>query len=285
MHMQSRGWLTTAVAVAGLAFTATACEPEDQVGPAPVAAQSVTYVADDFSFEGPDTLPAGWTTIRLRNEGQEIHHLSLMKLDEGTTLADVQAHVASGIEAAPDWVTEIGGPNASIGPFEAVATVYLEEGNYVAVCIIPSPDGVLHLAKGMFKALTVSGDGGDSPPVADITVDMMDFAFAQDKPYTAGNHTIKVTNSGQQPHEIVLVKLDEGKTAADFAAAFAPDAPPGPPPGMPVGGVTPLSRGQTAYFQAELTPGNYAALCFLPDPETGRVHIDLGMMQEFTVEG
>lgn len=282
------------VALLALPLAAVGCEAAEEVGDAGAttdqmasdapSGEVVEFVSTDYSFDGPDTLPAGWNTIRLRNDGQELHHVLMWRLEDGKTLADLEAHLASGDPADPTWAVNYGGPNASIGPFQAESTIWLDPGEYAAVCVIPSPDGQTHLAKGMMKTITVSG-GSDAPePVADMSVDLGDFVFVRDTAYTAGQHTVAVTNSGAQPHEIVLVKLDEGATAADFTAAFAPDAPPGPPPGMPVGGLAPMAPGQKAYFQTELTPGNYAALCFLMDPESGAPHFALGMSEEFTVE-
>ena len=244
----------------------------------------VTYIAKDYAFEGPDTLPTGWNTIRLKNEGQELHHLVMVKLEDGKTIDDMKAAIAAGEMEFPEWAVPYGGPNASIGPFEATATIDLDEGNYVAVCSIPDANGVPHMAEGMIKAITVSGQGEIAEPSADLIVDLDDFAFIHDQPYVAGQHTVEVTNQGTEEHEMVLIKLDEGKTAADFEAAFAPGAPLGPPPGMPVGGIGPMAPGQVAYFYSDLEPGNYAALCFVTDPDTGLAHFALGMAEEFTIE-
>jgi hypothetical protein len=244
----------------------------------------VTYIATEYAFEGPDTLPAGWNTIRLKNDGQELHHLVMVKLEDGKTIDDMEAAIAAGETEFPDWAVPYGGPNASIGPFEATATINLDEGNYLAVCVIPDANGVPHMAEGMLKEITVSGQGEAAEPVADMSIDFDDFAFLHDEPYVAGQQTFQVTNQGTEAHEMVLVKLDQGKTAADFEAAFGPDAPPGPPPGTPVGGMGPMAPGHVAYFYAHLEPGNYAALCFLTDPDTGQVHFALGMAEEFTIE-
>lgn len=243
-----------------------------------------TYVASEYTFDGPDTLAAGWTTLHLQNEGEDLHHLALLRLDDGKTAADFETYLKTGAPEFPDWVQDYGGPNAVIGPVTGTATVKLDAGDYVAACLIPDEDGMPHMAKGMVKPVTVTGTGGGTPPSADMSVDLGDFTFAHGDPFTAGKHTIEVTNTGKQPHEIVLAKLDPGKTARDLAAAFAPGAPEGPPPGTPVGGLTPISPGQVAYFETDLTPGNYAVLCFLEDPASHKVHAELGMIEEFTIE-
>ena len=51
----------------------------------------VTVTASDFKFDAPDTIAAGLTTIRLVNKGPGLHHVVLVRADEGTTSADVMA--------------------------------------------------------------------------------------------------------------------------------------------------------------------------------------------------
>jgi len=53
----------------------------------------VSFTAKEFSFDGPDTIPAGLTMIHLTDAGQELHHVQLIKLEEGKTFADYQAAV------------------------------------------------------------------------------------------------------------------------------------------------------------------------------------------------
>jgi hypothetical protein len=52
---------------------------------------------------------------------------------------------------------------------------------------------------------------------------------------------------------------------------------------MTVGGVEALDIGQRQWLPTTLQPGNYVAVCFIPDPATGKPHAALGMLREFTV--
>jgi plastocyanin len=285
------------VATVLLPAVLAACEPEaaapDATGTAieaesPGTINELAYTASDFAYSGPDTIPAGQTAISLTSTGQEPHHLSLLKLEEGKTIEDlIQAMSAmQPTDALPSWAVEYGGPNAVAGPVTARATFNLPEGDYAALCFVPSPDGVPHFAKGMISPLTVTAATGAQAvaPEADVTVDMVDFAFAPSSPITAGEHTIRVVVAGTQPHELLVVKLDPGKTAQDFAAAFEAGAPPGPPPGLPLGGVSGMDVGQEGTFSTDFEPGNYAFICFMPDPASGELHYDLGMTSEFSVQ-
>src|SRR5213076_2564185 len=99
------------LALAGLAG-AVACARHPPPAPGP---NVVTITATDYAFGGPDTIPAGLTTLRLVNQGKELHHASLVRLGDGKTIADFQA----GLQAAmtqhtppPPWIAFAGGPNA-----------------------------------------------------------------------------------------------------------------------------------------------------------------------------
>ena len=37
------------------------------------------------------------------------------------------------------------------------------------------------------------------------------------------------------------------------------------------------------YFTADLTPGNYALLCFVPDAKDGKPHLEHGMVKQFKI--
>ena len=43
----------------------------------------VTYIARDYGFEGPAQIPAGLTIFRLDNQGKELHHLVIARIDQG----------------------------------------------------------------------------------------------------------------------------------------------------------------------------------------------------------
>ena len=259
-------------------------------GAGPVAASPRTdrpplvFTAHDYGFDGPDRIPAGLTTMRVVNKGQDLHHIQLVKLLQGKTVADFRAAVTAAPSRLPRWITFVGGPNAVLPNGDAVATMNLTEGDYLLICIIPDKNGKPHVALGMQKALSVRGAKPTlvSEPKSDITITQADFHFALSQPITAGFHTIQVMNHGTQPHEVVLLKLDPGASAKDFAAAFAPGAS-GPPPGKPIGGVVGIESGDHAYFTAQFEPGRYGLICFFEDA-TGRPHFMLGMTSEFTVK-
>src|SRR2546429_1054852 len=106
-------------ALASLA-AAAACT---QQPPRPAGPNVVTITATDFAFSMPDTIPAGLTTFRLVNQGEELHHASLVRLGAGKSAADFQAGLAAALQShapPPACMAFVGGPNA--GTVGATAT-------------------------------------------------------------------------------------------------------------------------------------------------------------------
>lgn len=270
--------LTSGVVACAPDAPAAADEPQ-AIAP---AIRQLEIRARDYHFDIADTVDAGLTNIRLVNEGPELHHVQLVRLEDGHTVDELTAALAAG-EPWPAWAIDAGGPNTPMGPGENSALVELEPGTYGLLCVIPSPDGTPHIMKGMVRQFTVRPTGPSADlPAADLVMTLDDYSFATDGQITAGEQTIRIQNNAAQSHEVVFVRLEPGKTWQDFAA-FAMD-PQGPPPGVIVGGITGIARGRVNQTTVAFEPGQYALLCFVPDAGDGRPHIAHGMAHEFIVE-
>jgi hypothetical protein len=249
--------------------------------PAPDAA-TITVTATDYALQAPDTLAQGAVTFNLVNQGKEFHHLWIARADSGRTLDDVMAAFKHH-GPPPAWLRDIGGPNAPM-PMGGVAnaTVVLQPGTYILGCWIPSPDGVPHLMKGMVRQLTVVPAAQPAPaPVAQVTMTLHDYGFSLSRPLTPGRYLIEVRNQAAQQHEIELASLADGKSVHELLAWI--HKPEGAMPGAPIGGVSPIVRGEVAWFEVDLKPGRYALICFLPDAKDRKPHFEHGMVQEIEV--
>ena len=261
----------------------TGTSPATATEPPKAAPAIVTVTATDYRFDAPATAPAGAVTIHLINHGKELHQVQLIKLEDGKTAADF-AKALQTPGPPPSWIKFVGGPNGIAPGQEARATSVLAPGSYMYLCFIPSQDGVMHAAKGMVRPFEVTATSGAATeaPAADVTITLTDYAFDSSQPLTAGPHTILVKNAGPQPHEIVLLKLAPGKKAEDFGR-WAETGMKGPPPAEPLGGVGFLDKGSEGSFTADLTPGDYGFICFVPDAKDGKPHLAHGMMRTITV--
>lgn len=119
-------------------------------------AEVTTYVGTEFAFEGPDTLPAGATTLELDNQGDQVHELAVAQLLDGKTIDDVNALLKKGIPSKPPkWVKSMEGTGAGPGETGTV-DLDLEPGDYVFLCFVPDKESKKpHVALGMIKGVTV----------------------------------------------------------------------------------------------------------------------------------
>jgi hypothetical protein len=254
----------------------------------PVAAfkpNIVTVVANDFAFDVPTSIPAGLTTFRLLNKGKQEHHFSVMRLDRGKTAADgLAALIKAGQGVRPAWLHPVGGPNAISPGGEALATFVLQPGNYIAFCEVPGPDPAPHFMKGMVKGFTVTPPARPaSLPQADLSIKLTDFDFVFSKLLTRGHHVIAVTNTGTQPHMLVINRNPPGKGNKEFLD-WAYDPKGKLAPGEGAGGVTEIAPGATVVMERNFKPGRYGLFCFTADAKTGKPHFMLGMQKEIVVK-
>jgi plastocyanin len=255
--------------------------------PSEAALQQLEITGTDFAFELPATIPAGLTSITLANEGQEEHQAQVAGLNEGSTFEDLTAALQGNNEVeALGMLSLSGGPTGVVPGDSGTTASNLAPGQYAVLCFVRSPDGVPHFAKGMVAPFEVTGTAStDELPAGDAELTLQDFAFVGLNELDAGEHTISVTNTGPQPHEATLVELADGIEIGDLIPMFTSTEPPtGPPPFTSVGGLTAIMPNTSATIDVDVEPGNYAWLCFVPDPASGQPHAALGMIAALTVQ-
>ncbi len=230
-------------------------------------AEKVKLIARDYAFDLPAEIRGGLVEFAYTNEGKEPHFAGLAKPAPGKSIEDVKAVFTSpppdGPPQGPPPFQEVGiMPNADPGA-GATATVNLEPGTYVLFCLIPSPDGVSHAAKGMITEVTVT-EGPEGPlPESDATIVGTDFAFDKTPALEAGTNVVQFRNDGKQLHEINLVELAPGKKAENVVAWFRRRE--GPPPMRALSGVA-TEPGSEATAKLEIESGRtYAFVCAIPD--------------------
>jgi len=272
-----------------------ACEREPSIA-------EITLGGEDFAFALPDTIAGGLVRFHFVNDGQEDHHAQFISLNDGVSRAQFDSLFAAVMEAVPtegevafmrlfEIATVAGGPSVIAPGTRMDVAMELAAGEYILLCFVPSPDGVPHLAKGMRRWLTVTAPPAEAPPppVAAGQVDMVDFAFAQLPAMDSGQVVLEVTNSGVEPHEMVVLRL-EGVTIEQVLPMLTGPPPsesappPGPPPLRFMGGLQAIMPGQRAWVTLDLPPGDYALICFIPSPANdGQSHAALGMVKAFTI--
>lgn len=281
-------WRHTKWAAMGLAILGLGVAPDGaSVAEAGEHYPIISYDAFEYGFRGADRVEPGLVNLQVVNTGKESHQMQLVRLEGGHTAADFAAAAKASPRRLPDWSRLVGGPNGIVAGERTSTLQRLTPGDYVLVCWMPAADGTPHFTLGMTKSITVTAGEVKPEPeiVPDITITLADFSYKPSKPITAGRHTIRVVNQGQQVHETLVVKLPAKGTVKAFGAALTPGKPiSSSPPGKPMGGVVGLAPGDSAVFEMDFKPGHYGLLCLFPDHDTGQPHFEKGMALEFDVK-
>jgi hypothetical protein len=91
-----------------------------------------------------------------------------------------------------------------------------------------------------------------------------------------------VINNGEQYHEVDFIKLNEGNTKEDYIKWINSRA--GLPPCTAVGGTLDFISGNEVWLPLNLSKGNYVLSCLVPDVHTGKSHLNMGIIGEFTIK-
>jgi hypothetical protein len=271
-----------AATLLGLAILLPACgdDAEAQVPVVQVAAGSSDGEVE-YQFDLPERVSAGPTRLDLINRGAEAHHAQVFRLNTGSTLADLEAALATGEPAAALEVGTFVGGTGLVSPGEdsrADAVLELEPGSHVLLCFVPDPTGLPHVAHGMVQPFDVTAPAdAPSAPEADVEIDLADYRF--DGPASiGGDDTLAITNtSDAEAHEMVMVR--GGASIEEITGALDRGEP---LPAVAVGGMQAILPGTTQHLQLDLDPGGYVLLCAVTSPD-GTRHYDAGMIQEVSV--
>lgn len=112
----------------------------------------------DFKVELPRTVKGGKQVWEVTNGGQETHHLMLMRIKDGKTMADVEAFfkAADPSQAGEPPFEDAGGLETISRGRSAFANFDLAPGEYVVACFLPSAgQHAPHFALGMMTGLSV----------------------------------------------------------------------------------------------------------------------------------
>lgn len=255
-----------------------ACKGEPVAQAPPV----IDYTLGDYFFQGPDTIPAGTVTFRLKLASEAAHVLDLIRLEQGKRIGDLMAAGEGAYDSS--WVKSVGGGVTSREGTDPTYTLKLEPGTYVLLCYFSAPDHEPHFAKGMIKEVIVRGPAlSAAPPQPDIDVQLVSFGFRVSTPITAGAHVIRATNPSDQPHEMIISRLKDGYTLEQAKARADSAEPKGPSPWQNYGGVADLAPGDTTVMTGSFTPGTYRMFCFFQNKDEKENHAARGMSQFFVV--
>ncbi len=246
-----------------------------------VAARNIVITAHDYAYTGmPARVPAGWLTLKMVNGGHELHMLAIAHVPRGFTAASLIDSLIHNRYIPP--ISEVGGPNVISSGNSAVVTVFAPAGEYVYGCFVISPDGKLHVAKGMFGSFTaVAGKDVGARPSSDESVTLTTYRVAAPATITRGTHTILVHDGATERHDMAILRIKPGHSVAE-ALKWLDHPDKNQQFAEAIGGTTAVDGGGEDFVTADFTPGDYLFLCIL-STDKNKNHYDLGMKQLVTV--
>lgn len=295
-----RGLLALVVA---LALLGAACGDDDDSGTVAsgddtdtgddaggdAAAYTITAAEADgeYAFDIPPDIAGGVVTITLDNAGgTEMHDFQLVELGGGHTVEELLPQLADDETPLAEWLEHGAGVGATGPGSTSSATFELEPNTeYGFFCTESNESGDSHAAQGMAGSFTTGDNSGASLPAATATITATEYEFAVEG-LKAGANTIAFTNDGEMLHHVLLIPFAEGKTVEDLMAALESEEEPAEPPVLFEKGIgtAVAGTGDTILYEADLEPGTYAVICFMPDRGTaGPPHAMKGMVDSVEV--
>jgi hypothetical protein len=110
---------------------------------------------------------------------------------------------------------------------------------------------------------SVETDVAPGDDVPHLTFDGSSCVFDGPSEVAAGEVAVELTNTSGGYANVIVVRLDEGKTGQDLGDLIGPGEAQGSPPSWAhdMGGQPPAASGETMRWEANLAAGEYAALC------------------------
>lgn len=258
----------------------SACQP---VRPASVAASApqtatsdVTFSVDETSIKGPSEIGNGLVKMTLKNSGQAYHALFVSRLAGDTTLQEAMKSLP-GVDESKS--TLIGGAFLLSGASNEVL-LDLAPGAYYLVDIVAETP--------MSHEFVVSKDAtaNATVPTESVSLTEQEFAYVMPEKVAAGANWWQIKNTGKQPHDLSLYKLENGQTLESLIKTVTTEAAQkGPRSLLPMTHWV-TGSGQTNWLHLDLAAGDYVILCLTPDFSTmppGEAHYMKGMVGSFTV--
>jgi hypothetical protein len=262
----------------------------------------INLVATDTEVTGtPAGVTAGRYLVTMENQTADTEvEIYMVAPPAGLTIDQAIQDMNGGPGATPDWAYEAtfaGGPNPYGGQTDA-AVVNLTAGDWWVVAERYGEPEVWTISP-----LSVTGEFTVAESIAStVPVALREYTFVLPGTMTAGEQIWELSNTGEQPHFIVLAKLPDGTTFDElmtfFMALEAEESAEGSPvAASPSAGSTGLSEedfafvydssiisaGQTTWVQVGLEAGTYGLFCWFSDHESGAPHLAMGMLGVFTV--
>ena len=273
----------------------------------------IEVIARADAFEASETVPSGWATLRLHNQGSgEVHEISLARLPDDRTFDEYRAEVIPVWEEVlrrlqseeigrgdvsaftrahlPDWsagVRWVHSRGLVSSGRSAENAVFLEPGIYSLESWLKTEEGELYLSRNLLRELVVAGDAGTiaPPSEADVHLLLTDSELTIKDTLVLGRQRVAVRLAEGALGRSVNLHLIRVRADTDLAEVarwmdwYDPRGLQAPEPAEFFGGFSTYGRtakDDTVHFTVEIdAPGRYAWVVGAPFPRS--------LWYEFTV--
>ncbi|MEZ4671362.1 MAG: hypothetical protein R3E39_25960 [Anaerolineae bacterium] len=241
---------------------------------------NVVVSVSDSGVKFSSEIPAGFVNLTFENNLAKNDYKPLIaRLNDGVSMKELLAAQESGDEMQMlPLLTLYGGIHTVESGESSSYTTKLISGDYALFntcednCDAEKPIGFT----------VVESDGTEqTPPKSDVTLALVDFAFGVPAQIPSGPLVWHIENIGEQWHHVLILPVDDGKSALDVRNELMS----GKETSLPIWSWLPSDPGTQSWVTIELEPGTYAVICFLPDLHSDfSPHLAHGMVQTFVVE-
>jgi uncharacterized cupredoxin-like copper-binding protein len=258
--------------------------PSAIYGPASSSpARTLVVTAYEYSFQSPDSVPAGVVTVRLVDRGRKAHQVAIARLDDTASLDRVMRSLVAD-KVRTGGIRWVGGIETAIPGESSETTLPLASGRYVLICSYDGDNGLAHMSLGMIRSLVVTPvtpATTQSLPATQTTIELSDYHIALSRPLHSGRQLVRVLNVGKQRHHLNVTRI-VGNATTDEIMKWDGKSQPAPLQDMS-GGVAAMDPGGTSVIEMDLAPGRYALACVLSNGGGSKPHYLLGMHREIVV--
>lgn len=137
---------------------------------------------------------------------------------------------------------------------------------------------------GVLGLAACGGSESEDPPDASLlSVSGTEYSFDAADTVAAGPTTLRLSNDGEEDHELHLMRLNDGVAIHQFLQALHQDGlDKALQLGSTVGHLATIGPGQTADASVDLPEGEYALLCQVTSPDDSVAHALKGMVKPLT---
>jgi hypothetical protein len=279
-----RGRGTGACLLAALLLSA--CGDSADKSPTATGPQRLDVTARDFSLQikGSSALRPGPVAITARNVGKEDHGMVLVKLNDGVGTPDVVRALTTSPGKLGGLFTYVGGTTVVPRGSAWRGTTSFDPGNYAMLDVGVAKSGRLNFTRrGGVRAFSVAGkpvNVATARPAAEVS--LFDYDIDMPKAIPASG-TIRVSNTGNDDHEMVVLRVAGAAEARRIAAAMR-GGKPVQTRYRPAEVLAPTSAATSTTVRYTLAKGTYIAYCqYATARSQGRRHSSLGMVRAFAV--